>query len=162
MRMEGNALVLGSHVNTDLLHPPAFFDTDSAAAARGAFAGLDIDRAALGSPPYIVLAGDNFGCGSSRESTVRALKAAGLVAVVARSFSHIFARNAMNTGIHVLVGDLTPLNATTGSLVAIDLQTCTVRIHDVTVPVEPTSRLQQSIIEAGGLEAYLLSRSWKW
>jgi 3-isopropylmalate dehydratase small subunit len=162
MRLDGNALVLGAHVNTDLLHPPAFFDTDSTAAAKGAFAGLDIDRDELGSPPYIILAGDNFGCGSSRESTVRALRAAGLIAVVARSFSHIFARNAMNTAIHVLVGDVTPLGATTGSPVTIDLEAFLVQLHDVAVPVEPPSRLQQSIIEAGGLEAYLLSRNWKW
>lgn len=162
MRIEGAALVLGDHVNTDLLHPPAFFDTDAKAAARGAFAGLDIDREALGKPPYIVVAGENFGCGSSRESTVSALKQVGLTAVVARSFSHIFSRNAVNAGIRVFrtEQDLRPV--ATGMRVLLETEGATLETPEGVFALVAPDQLERQIAKVGGLEAYLSARDWKW
>jgi len=121
MILRGTAIVLGNDVNTDLLHPPAFFSTDCAQAAAGAFAGLGLDLTRLGLPPYVIIAGRNFGCGSSRESTVRALSRVGVSAVVAVSFAHIFFRNAINRGIWPFVlADAQRPQAKSGDAVEID------------------------------------------
>ncbi len=160
MIIEARALVLGDNVNTDLLHPPAFYSTDDKTAARGAFAGLDLDRAALGPPPYVILAGKNFGCGSSRESTMRALKTAGLVAIAARSFAHIFHRTATNLGVPALVIRGNPVATKTGASVAFDSELWTVRFEGATtVPPEP---FEQQLLAAGGLENLLAGKDWQW
>ena len=160
MIIEARALVLGDNVNTDLLHPPAFYSTDDGTAAVGAFAGLDIDRKALGPPPYVILAGKNFGCGSSRESTMRALKAAGLVAIAARSFAHIFRRTALNLGVPSLVLGKNPGPVPTGTPVALDTALWTLSLDGAkTQALEPFEEL---LLAAGGLEAHLAGKDWSW
>jgi len=146
--LKGKAIVLGDDVNTDLLHPPAFFSPDDEQAVAGAFAGLEIDLESLGPPPYIVVAGTNFGCGSSRESTVRALKRAGVVAVAARSFSHIFHRNALAVGIWPLVRSEDEPDVATGS--------------DIEIDPEVPEPFERDILRAGGLRPHLEASGWDW
>ena len=158
--MIGHAVILGDNVNTDLLHPPAYFATDAAEAAKGAFAGLPGGVRALGPPPWIIVAGENFGCGSSRESTLRALKQAGVAGVVARSFSHIFRRNAVNAGLPVgLLLDVAP-GLKAGAELALEdgvLVTPTGRLQ-----LAPPDPWEQEIIRAGGLANLLEANSWDW
>lgn len=98
--LRGHALVLGDHVNADLLHPPAFFSLDATRVRAGFLAGIvRDDEASADGARWIIVAGRNFGCGSSRETTVDALRRGGAVAVVAPSFGRIFQRTAAALGL---------------------------------------------------------------
>jgi 3-isopropylmalate/(R)-2-methylmalate dehydratase small subunit/methanogen homoaconitase small subunit len=164
MRIEGTSIVLGDNVNTDLLHPPAFYSTDAAVAAAGAFGGLGVDLEGLGRGPYVIVAGRNFGCGSTRESTMRALREAGVAAVVARAFAHSFFRSAANVGLWplVLAGEAAPELAT-GERVVVDTERSVLvpagRGAVELVPLEPYI---ERIVSAGGLVPYLEARGWQW
>lgn len=162
MKIEGTAIVLGNNVNTDLLHPPAYFSPDAGKAAAGAFAGLDLDIVALPGPPYVIVAGKNFGCGSSRESTLRALKKIGVAAIVAGSFSHIFFRNALAVGIPALtiINGETPAN--TGDKVSVDVDACLLANGPETLRLRQLEDLELDILETGGLHLYLIHRNWDW
>jgi len=101
MKIQGKALIMGDNVNTDVLHPSRFFSLDDrtvrsgflqAAAGYEQVGGSDLSG-------RVVVAGDNFGCGSSRETGARAFLLAGVRAVVARSLARIFSRNVRNLGL---------------------------------------------------------------
>ncbi len=97
--MKGKALRIGDDIDTDLIIAGRYLRTkDKSVWAEHAFEDLDpnISSRLYGS---IIIAGKNFGCGSSREQAAIALKEAGVVAVVATSFARIFFRNAINRGI---------------------------------------------------------------
>ena len=103
--ISGRVWKLGDHVNTDLLHPPSHFSLDEKRMKEGIAEGI----ARLGSgvkegssdAGWIIVAGKNFGCGSSRETSVRGLASFGVKGVVATSFARIFMRSLINLGIPV-------------------------------------------------------------
>jgi 3-isopropylmalate/(R)-2-methylmalate dehydratase small subunit len=100
----GRAWVYGDNVDTDVIIPARYLITsDETELARHALEDLDPSFASEARPGDIVVAGNNFGCGSSREHAPIALKGAGVAAVVAASFARIFFRNAINTGLPILV-----------------------------------------------------------
>ena len=104
--VRGHALLLGEHVNADLLHPPAFFSLDSKRVRAGFLAGLGHElHETSAESRWIIVAGRNFGCGSSRETTVEALRRGGVVVVVAPSFGRIFARTAAALGLSCFVSE---------------------------------------------------------
>lgn len=162
MMIEGSAIVLGDNVNTDLLHPPAFFSTDSTMAAEGAFAGLELDKDLIGPPPFIIIARKNFGCGSSRESTAIALKKVGVAAIIAESFSHIFSRNATNQGIWTMQAETSSLRTITGDDVSVDIDLWMLKDGKDELRIIPPGNFEQDIIRRGGLVSYLSENDWKW
>ena len=103
MEFEGTAFRYGRDIDTDVIIPARYLNTsDPAELARHAMEDLDetfVDRVR---PGDIVVAEENFGCGSSREHAPVALKAAGVACVVAKSFARIFYRNAINMGLPIL------------------------------------------------------------
>jgi 3-isopropylmalate/(R)-2-methylmalate dehydratase small subunit len=99
----GRAWVFGDNVDTDVLAPGIYMKGPVAELARHCLEALDPSFAARARPGDVVVAGDNFGMGSSREQAAMALKALGVAAVVAKSFARIFYRNAMNLALPVLV-----------------------------------------------------------
>ncbi|MBL6975271.1 MAG: hypothetical protein ISR64_06015 [Deltaproteobacteria bacterium] len=106
------------------------------------------------------MAGENFGCGSSRESTLRALKQAGVVGVAAGSTSHIFRRNAINLGIPVVI-----LQGSTEGLrhrdsLELDLDAGLLRSESEGIPVDRPDGYEQHILRAGGLAAALRTGVW--
>ena len=105
--ISGRVWRLGDHVNTDLLHPPSFFSLDPDRVKAGLQEGMDRlgtkVRGNSSDDGLVIVAGENFGCGSSRETSVRALAASGVRAVVARSFARIFFRSLANHGIPPLL-----------------------------------------------------------
>jgi len=109
----------------------------------------------------IIVAGRNFGCGSSREEAPIALKAAGVSAVVAESFARIFYRNSINRGLPVLTSRGVRRNFKSGNEIKIDLKGGTVR--NVTTgkvfKAEPFPGFVLGILRAGGLIPYLKRRS---
>jgi 3-isopropylmalate dehydratase small subunit len=98
----GRAWRYGDNVDTDRIIPARYLtSTDPAELARHALEDLDDSFAERVSEGDVIVAGANFGCGSSREHAPIALKGAGVQAVIAASFSRIFFRNAINTGLAV-------------------------------------------------------------
>ncbi|HID32708.1 MAG TPA: 3-isopropylmalate dehydratase, partial [bacterium (Candidatus Stahlbacteria)] len=95
MIIEGNAVILGDNIDTDQIYPGRYLPiTEPVEMAEHAFEGIipDFKKKAKGS---IIIAGRNFGCGSSREQAATALKYAGVTGIVAISFARIFYRNAI-------------------------------------------------------------------
>jgi methanogen homoaconitase small subunit len=148
MRLEGPAICLGADIDTDVIIAGRYLRTkDRKVWVEHVFEDLDpsLGPRLRGS---VIIAGRNFGCGSSREQAAVALKEAGLVAVVAPSFSRIFFRNAINVGLPVVEGGC---RCVTGDPVVIDLDEGVVVCGGVRTPVRPLSARMQEILRKGGL-----------
>lgn len=103
MQFHGKAVVFGDDVNTDLIIPGKYLTSlDPEELAKHAMEGLDSDFVDKAQSGVIIVAGKNFGCGSSREQAPISLKYAGVKCVLAESFARIFYRNAINIGLPVL------------------------------------------------------------
>lgn len=100
--LRGNVLKYGDNINTDLISPPQYLEKSLEVIAQHAMEGIDEKFASKVQPGDILVAGDNFGPGSSRETAPIALKMAGVGAIVAKFFARIFYRNAINIGLPVL------------------------------------------------------------
>jgi 3-isopropylmalate/(R)-2-methylmalate dehydratase small subunit len=117
----------------------------------------DIDPGFAGRvrPGDIIVAGRNFGCGSSREAAPRVIKAAGLGAVVATSFARIFFRNSINIGLPVLASDTSDIAS--GDEIEIDLANGSVRNLSTgnSRTVQPLPQVMRNLIADGGLVAHI-------
>ncbi len=161
--VEGRALVLGDHVNADLLHPPSFFSLDPERVRRGFLAGLGDSVAVADSErSWIIVAGRNFGCGSSRETTLQALVQNGVRAVVARSFGRIFQRSAIARGLPCwcIDGDPGEMRFVHGEPLRLDSAVralaSTESGHALTL--SPQDPYADAVLAAGGLLAWLRER----
>jgi len=155
MKLEGKAVCLGADIDTDIIIAGRYLRTkDRQIWVDHVFEDLD---PSLGSRlrGAVIVAGKNFGCGSSREQAAVALKEAGLVAVVAPSFSRIFFRNAINVGLPVVEGEC---DCSSGDLVVIDLDEGFVSCGGARTPVRPLSARMQEILRAGGLVPHWRSK----
>jgi len=155
MKLEGRAVCLGPDIDTDLVIAGRYLRTkDRSVWVAHVFEDLD---PVLGGRlrGAVIVAGKNFGCGSSREQAAVALREAGVVAVVAPSFSRIFFRNAINLGLPVVEGDF---SCREGDVVTIDLDAGTIRGGGTAVPARPLSPRMQEILRAGGLVPLWRSR----
>jgi 3-isopropylmalate/(R)-2-methylmalate dehydratase small subunit len=104
--------IFANNINTDLITPGRYnITTDPQQLAEIAFIEYLPEFKDQVSPGDYIVAGENFGCGSSRETAVTALKACGIQAIVAKSFSRIFYRNCLNNGLLVIEADLTGIKA---------------------------------------------------
>lgn len=103
MEIHGKAVTFGSDVNTDVIIPSRYLtDLDPRQLAEHAMEGIDPDFTKKNQGEIILVAGTNFGCGSSREQAPIALKYAGVKAILSESFARIFYRNAINIGLPVI------------------------------------------------------------
>lgn len=94
--IRGNVHILSHNINTDIIHPPEYFSHDPERVRIGFMKGLDRDFTDRFLPGDIIVAGRNFGCGSSRETSIYSMLYNHVGAVVAISFARIFYRNAVN------------------------------------------------------------------
>jgi 3-isopropylmalate/(R)-2-methylmalate dehydratase small subunit len=101
-RSSNQTWVFGHNLNTDVLHPPSYFSLDAEVVRSGLFKGIDVELQERVMPGDLIIAGHNFGCGSSRETSIRSLKLNGIAAVVALDFARIFFRSATNNGVPCL------------------------------------------------------------
>jgi len=151
MRGAGHAVSLGADIDTDVVIAGRYLRTkDRSIWAAHVFEDLDPALAPCLSGAVIV-AGRNFGCGSSREQAAIALKEAGVVAVVAPSFARIFFRNAINIGLPLIEADL---KCPDGTMVRFDLESGWVESGGKRSPVRPLSPRMLDILRAGGLVEY--------
>jgi 3-isopropylmalate/(R)-2-methylmalate dehydratase small subunit len=157
----GRAWRYGDNVDTDVIIPARYLTvTDPELLAEHALEGLDPSFAAAVRPGDVIVAGHNFGCGSSREHAPLALKGSGIAAVVAASFARIFFRNAINTGLAVLTCPQAAEVTESGDEIAIDVAAGTVR--NVTkgeeFEAEPIPEFVQEIREMGGLVPWVRAK----
>lgn len=153
MKGSGHAVCTGNDVDTDMIIAGRYLRTKNRQLwAEHAFEDYDPSIAGRldGS---VIVAGTNFGCGSSREQAAAALKAAGVKAVVARSFARIFFRNAINLGIPLF--EVKDLECADGEEVFFDLEDATVRAGGKRYESVRLSERMNEIIAAGGLIEYL-------
>ncbi|MFQ5710943.1 MAG: 3-isopropylmalate dehydratase small subunit [Candidatus Geothermarchaeales archaeon] len=128
MKPRGRAWKYGDNIDTDAIIPARYLNTtDPEVLAKHCFEYFDSDFTKKVKPGDILVAGENFGCGSSREHAVIALKAAGISAIVARSFARIFFRNAINNGLPVVEEPVIAEKTEEGDVLEIDFEGGTVR-----------------------------------
>lgn len=153
---QGKVWRYGDDVNTDVIFPGRYTYQimPPEEMARHAMEDLDPGFAAAVRPGDVVVAGKNFGCGSSREQAAACLKAAGVQAVVARSFARIYFRNAINLGLAVLQCDEAVDALATGDTAEVDFAKGEIRSSKGTFRFLPLPEAVIGIIEAGGLLAY--------
>jgi 3-isopropylmalate/(R)-2-methylmalate dehydratase small subunit len=146
----------GDNVNTDVIFPGRYTYQimPPEEMAKHALEDLDPGFAAGVKPGDVIVAGKNFGCGSSREQAAACLKAAGVQAVVARSFARIYFRNAINLGLAVLQSDEAAEALETGDHIDVDLLRGEIRSAKGTFRFLPLPASVLGIIEAGGLIEY--------
>ncbi len=152
----GRAHVYGDDIDTDRIIPGKYTKTlDLQSLADHVLEDLDPEFRSKLERGDVLVAGDNFGCGSSREQAPLALKIAGVSAVVAKYFARIFFRNAINIGLPVL--EVSDLEAETGDEIEIDLKTGTVAnlSKGTTYHAAPMPQVMIDILNEGGLVAYL-------
>lgn len=156
-KIEGRVWKFGDHVNTDVIYPGKYTYTihDTEEMAKHAMEDADPDFAKNVQAGDIVVAGENFGCGSSREQAVTCLKMAGVAAVVAKSFSRIYFRNAINLALPIVQCPEAVNAIAAGDTVAIDLAAGELRHGDRTYTFSPLPPEVSEILEAGGLVEYV-------
>ena len=161
MKVKGRVWKFGDDVNTDLIISGRYLDNyDPSHLAAHAMEGLSKDFAKNVSEGDIIVAGKNFGCGSSREQAVVALKQVGISVVVARSFARIFYRNAINLGLPVIVSQEALDQVRESDIVDVDLRAPEMTSEDakLRVRLERVPDHLQRILDQGGLVPYIKLR----
>ncbi len=155
-KISGRVWKYGNDVNTDVIFPGKYTYTisDPKEMARHALEDLDPGFVAAVRPGDIIVAGKNWGCGSSREQAVTCLQEAGVAAVVARSFARIYYRNAINQALPIVACDAVEA-VETGQEVAIDFTAGTVTTPARTFTFPPLPPEVMAILESGGLIPYV-------
>ena len=161
MNITSTVIKYGDHVDTDVIIPARYLNTaDPAELASHCMEDLDKTFHARLERSKIVVAGRNFGCGSSREHAPIALKASGVQLVIADSFARIFYRNAIDIGLAIVECPAASAAIREGDEVAVDLDTG--KIDDLTTgesfTAAPFPPFIQEIIKSGGIAAVVRKR----
>ena len=162
MIFEGTVHKYGRDVDTDVIIPARYLNTnDPAELARHAMEDIDAGFVDRVQPGDIIVALENFGCGSSREHAPVALKHSGVSVVVAASFARIFYRNAINTGLPIMVCPTAAADAESGDLLRVDLADGKVEnlTKGTTYAAEAFPPFMQELIDRGGLLEYVKYRT---
>ncbi len=162
MKYSGTSLVLGDHIDTDAIIPARFLvSTDPVELGTHCMEGFDpqwIKKVTPGAS--IMVAGRNFGCGSSREHAPVAIVGAGIPVVIAHSFARIFYRNAFNMGlVPIEVGDAVA-EFKEGDALEVDMErgAITNKSSGKVVPFPPLPESMRAILDAGGLAEFVKRR----
>jgi 3-isopropylmalate/(R)-2-methylmalate dehydratase small subunit len=151
----GTAFVYGANIDTDQIYPGGYLDlTDSELVARHAMERVDPDFVKEVKWGDMIVAGTNFGCGSSREHAAVTLKASGIAAVLAESFARIFYRNAINLGLPLLVCPGISKQVKRGDRLSVDLAAGRVinESNGAVIEAQPLSAYVMAILESGGVK----------
>lgn len=154
----GRIWKLGDNVNTDLIIPGRYnVTTDRAQLAKHCLCEVRPDFAEQVQADDIVVAGHNFGCGSSREHAPAAILGCEVKVVIARSFARIFYRNAVNIGLPILICDEAAQSCEDGQQLDVDLETGTIvnQTTGQTFQSEPLDPFTARIVQAGGIINYI-------
>jgi len=142
------------HINTDEIIPARYLNTDDEAElAKHCLEDLDKDFVNKVKAGDIIVANENFGCGSSREHAVWAIRAAGVQTVIAKSFARIFYRNAINNGFYVIESPDALEKINNGDELAVDYKGGLIKnkTSGIDIKFNPLPDFALEIINAGGL-----------
>jgi len=158
MKLQGNVWKFGDNVDTDLIIPARFLNvSDVEELAKNCFADMRAGFMDMITPGDIIVAGKNFGAGSSREHAPLAIKGAGISVIIAESFARIFYRNACNVGLSILESKEASLSITEGNQVSVNLSTGEIENMDTGKRffAKPLPDFLREIVEVGGLVEYI-------
>ena len=154
MKFKGKIWKLGDNIDTDIILPTQWLTLgDMDKVKMYAFEPLRPELAAAIRPGDIIVAGKNFGCGSSREMAPEALARLGVRCIVAKSFARIFFRNAINNGLLLIECDLADA-VTEGDVIEVEVNHC-IRAGGREFPIPKIAENVFRIVEAGGLVKYM-------
>ena len=160
MKFRGRIWKFGDNIDTDVIIPARYLNTwDPRALAAHCMEDADPQFMKKMRPGDILVGGENFGCGSSREHAPIAIKAAGIACVVAKSFARIFYRNSFNMGLPIFEsGGLWPL-VDSGAEIEVDADGGLIRIiggDGEPLPIQPIPPFMQGLIADGGLMNHIM------
>jgi methanogen homoaconitase small subunit len=155
-KIKGKVWKFADNIDTDVIIPGRYlriFSMDEL--ASHVMEGIDPDFAKKVEKGDIIVAGQNFGCGSSREQAPVALKHLGVSAIIAKSFARIFYRNAINIGLPVIIAEI---NAINGDILEIDLEEGTIIniTKNESFKIEPFKKFMLDILKKGGIVPHYL------
>jgi len=159
--VEGRAWLFGGDLNTDVIHPPEYFSLNPTRVRAGLFKKYDPTIQPALRPGDVLVGGSNFGCGSSRETSIRSLLLNGIGAILAVDFARIFFRNATNSGLPCLTfaAPEERHKIVAGTLITVDLDAAAVRIPGSgPIGLTPPDAFIRDIWAAGGLLNTLQAR----
>lgn len=159
--IKGTVHKYGSNVDTDVIIPARYLNTtDPQELASHCMEDIDAEFVKTVKPGDIIVADDNFGCGSSREHAPISIKASGISCVIANTYARIFYRNALNTGLPILECPEAVAGISNGDTVEVDLEAG--KITNVTTgkrfQAKPFPPFMRELIEVGGLINYTRNR----
>jgi len=146
------------HINTDEIIPARYLNTDDEVElAKHCLEDLDVGFVKKVQPGDVIVAGENFGCGSSREHAVWAIRGAGIQTIIAKSFARIFYRNAINNGFFIIESAVALEKISDGDELEIDYKTGAIKnkTTDTDIRFAPLPDFALEIINAGGLLEYI-------
>ncbi|MBQ8577868.1 MAG: 3-isopropylmalate dehydratase small subunit [Clostridia bacterium] len=158
MNTKGSVFKYPDNVDTDVIIPARYLNTSNAAElAQHCMEDIDAGFVKKVQPGDIMVAGWNFGCGSSREHAPLVIKTCKTGCVIAKSFARIFYRNAINIGLPILECEAAAEEISAGDEVSVDFDTGVITDHTTgkTYQAQPFPPFIQSIIKKGGLLASL-------
>ena len=158
MNTQGHVFKYPDNVDTDVIIPARYLNTaDAKELAKHCMEDIDADYVNKVSPGDVMVAGWNFGCGSSREHAPLVIKTCGTGCVIAKSFARIFYRNAINIGLPILECEAAAEEIQAGDEVSVDFDTGIITDHTTGKQwqAEPFPEFIQNIIKKGGLLASL-------
>ena len=161
MKFAGTVHKYGRDVDTDVIIPARYLNTsDAAELASHCMEDIDPEFVRRVRPGDIIVADENFGCGSSREHAPLAIKTAGVACVVAASFARIFYRNAINSGLPIVVCPQAAREAQSGDRLRVDLTAGTVEnvTRGATYEAVALPAFMEELIKCGGLLPYVKAR----
>ena len=155
-KIKGKVWKFDDNIDTDVIIPGRYLRTFSMdELASHVMEGIDSDFAKRVEKGDIIVAGQNFGCGSSREQAPVALKHLGVSAIIAKSFARIFYRNAINIGLPVIIAEI---NASEGDILEVDLEKGTIKnlTKNKSFKIEPFNKFMLDILKKGGIVSHYL------
>lgn len=158
MKAKGNVFKYGDNVDTDVIIPARHLAiTDPEGLASYCMEDIDADFVKKVRPGDMIVAGKNFGCGSSREHAPIAIKASGISCVIAKTFARIFYRNAINIGLPIIESDDAARAIEAGDEVEVDFDTGMIydKTKGTTYEGQAFPPFMQELIAAGGLINYI-------
>jgi 3-isopropylmalate dehydratase small subunit len=163
-KITGKCIVVGDNIDTDQIYPGRFLAiTDPKEIGSHCLSGVSEDIAPNFPEGGIVVAGRNFGCGSSREHAPISLLNMGAAAVLADSFARIFFRNSVNLGLLPIICKGISKRVKAGQTLTLDLESGTVTVQETgeILPCEQLGDQAMKILEAGGIKPMMRKRFGK-
>jgi 3-isopropylmalate/(R)-2-methylmalate dehydratase small subunit len=161
MNIKGQVWKFGANVDTDVIIPVRYLTSyDPVELGKHCLEGIDPEFATKVQPGDIIVAAENFGCGSSREHAPVAIKGAGIGCVIASTFARIFFRNALNIGLPIVESAEAAQRIEAGDTIELDVTSGCIINHtrDETYQAEPFPPFVQELVAVGGLVPYVARR----